>query len=65
MGEREEHTDTAISLHPLSFEEAIEALAHTKRADSEDEASDSTTVGAPESDTSEQQAARHQTSSDD
>ena len=39
-----------MSLHPLSFEEAIEALANTpKHEDPEAEGSDSTSEDAPES----------------
>ena len=42
-------SDTTISLHPLSFEEAIEALSQVpKHEDSEVEESDSTTSPAPE-----------------
>jgi len=42
--------DTSVSLHPLSFEEAIEALAKTpKREGSEAEGSYSTSEDDPES----------------
>ena len=52
------HSDTSISLHPMSFEEAIARLAiPPKRADSEAEMSDSTIADAPESETSEPQSA--------
>ena len=44
------HQDTSISLHPLSFEEAIEELASPpKRKDSQAERSDNTTEPSPES----------------
>ena len=44
------HHDTSISLHPLTFEGAIAALAHTpKHEDSQAEESDSTKERAPES----------------
>lgn len=42
-----------VSLHPLTFEEAIQALANPTHADSEAEGSDSTKEAAPESDSSE------------
>ena len=47
---KKKHDDTRISLHPLSFEGAIEALAHIpKHEDSEVEDSGNTTEYAPES----------------
>ncbi len=51
MGKK--HQDTKISLHPLSFEEAIKELSKTpKREDSEVEESGNTKEHAPESDSS-------------
>ena len=42
------HQDTSISLHPLSFEDAIKALAKSpKREGSQAEESGSTTEAAP------------------
>jgi len=64
MGKK--HQDTKISLHPLSFEEAIEALAQTpKHEDSEAEESGNTTEHAPESGSSKKRTAPHRESSDD
>jgi hypothetical protein len=40
------HEDTAVSLHPLTFNEAIAKLAQAKRKDSPAEASGSTTEPA-------------------
>ena len=65
MPRREQH-NTSVSLHPLSFDEAIEALAKApKRAESEAEARDSSRASAPESETSEPRTSPRQTSSDD
>jgi type II secretory pathway component PulM len=42
------HEDTKVSLHPLSFEEAIKELARTpKHRDLQAEESDNTTKDAP------------------
>ena len=43
------HEDTAVSLHPLTFDEAIAKLAQSKRGDSQAEESGSTTKPARES----------------
>jgi hypothetical protein len=40
--DRRKHQDTSVSLHPLSFEEAIRRLAQPKRKGSQAEESDST-----------------------
>ncbi len=64
MGKK--HQDTKISLHPLSFEEAIETLAQSsKHKDSQAEESDNTTEHVPESDSSKKRTAPHQESSSD
>ena len=58
------HPDTSISLHHLSFEDAIEALAkQPKRVDSQAEASGSTTEDAPASETSTKRTAQRRESS--
>ena len=60
------HRDTKVSLHPLTFEEAIRELAQTpKHEDSEAEESDNTTKDDPESASSEKRTAPHQESSSD
>lgn len=43
MGTRRKHEDTTVSLHPLTFDEAIAKLAQAKRKDSQAEGSGSTT----------------------
>jgi hypothetical protein len=43
------HEDTTVSLHPLTFDEAMAKLAKAKRTDSPTEESDSTTEPARES----------------
>ena len=59
------HQDTSISLHPLSFEDAIEALSKSpKSEDSLPEASDSTTELAPESAPIKRKTSRRRKSSD-
>ena len=57
--------DTSISLHPLSFEEAIEMLAQPTQKDSPAEESGSTKSDAPESETSKRRTSRRRKSSDD
>ena len=47
MKKRKSQRDTSISLHPLSFEDALKELASPKREDSEAEASDNTGEDAP------------------
>ena len=55
------HRDTTISLHPMSFEEAIAKLADLpRRSHSEAEGSGSTTETAPETETSEPRTAPRQ-----
>ena len=65
MAKREKlHTDTSVSLHPLSFDEAIAALANApKQTDSQAEESGSTTEAAPGSETSKKRTARRRKSS--
>jgi len=41
------HKDTSISLHPLSFDEAMAKLARSRRGDSQAEESGSTTEPDP------------------
>ncbi len=63
MGKK--HQDTKISLHPLSFEEAIEALSqNSKHDDSQVEESGNTKEHAPESAPSKKRTAPHRESSD-
>lgn len=58
------HEDTSISLHPLSFEDAIEALAKSPtNEDSPPEASDSTTEPVPESAPAKPKTSRRRKSS--
>ena len=58
---RKKHEDTSVSLHPLSFEEAIHELVNApKQKDSQAEASDKTKSDAPESEPSEKQTDSHQ-----
>jgi len=58
------HQDTKISLHPLSFEEAIKELAQTpRRGNFEAEESDNTKEASLESDSSKKRTAPHQESS--
>ena len=58
---RRKHDDTKVSLHPMTFEEAITKLAQTpKRKDSKAEKSDSTKEVSPESDASKKRNAPHQ-----
>jgi len=45
MTEKRKHEDSSVSLHPLTFDEAIAKLAQAKREDSQAEASDSTKEG--------------------
>lgn len=48
VGRKRPHKDTSISLHPLTFEEAIAALAQPpKHEDSQAEESGSTTETRP------------------
>ncbi len=55
MSKQVKHEDTSISLHPLSFEEAIKKLSQTpKRVDSQAEESDNTKEDAPEAETAKQ-----------
>jgi len=63
---KRQHQDTSVSLHPLSFEEAIEALAQTfKHADSEAEESDNTKAHVLAFDSSEKRTAPRRKSSAD
>ena len=63
---KQPHSDTRISLHPLSFEEAIKELTHTsKHEDSQAEESGNTKEVSPESAPSKGQSAPHPESSDD
>jgi len=58
MTKSKEHKDTSVSLHPLTFQEAIAALAQTpKHEESPAEESDSTTEAGPERAPSEKQTA--------
>ena len=58
------HQDTSISLHPLSFEDAIEAVVKSsKHEGSQAEGSDSTIEAAPVSESSKKQTARRRKSS--
>ena len=60
-----EKNDTAVSLDPLSFEEAIAALVNVpKREDSQAEACGNTTEAAPESETSNRRNAQRRKPSD-
>lgn len=55
------HEDTTISLHPLSFEEAIKELATpTKRKDSQAEASGNAKEVAPEPVQPRKRTSQHQ-----
>ena len=49
MTEKRKHEDSSVSLHPLTFDEAIAKLAQAKRGDSQVEESDSTKEPARES----------------
>ena len=61
---KKKHEDTKVSLHPLSFEEAIQALSHSpKRKDSEAVGSDNTKEHAPESGTSKKRTSQRWKSS--
>lgn len=63
---KKKHKDTTISLHPLSFGEAIEKLSQTSKSkDSRVEESGNTKEHAPESGPSESQNVPHPKSSDD
>ena len=58
--------DTTISLHPLSFQEAIRELAHvSKHGDSQAEGSCNTNEDAPESETLAKKTVPHLESSGD
>ena len=48
MNRKRKHDDTSVSLHPLTFDEAMAKLARGKR-DSQAEESGSTTAPAPSS----------------
>lgn len=61
MKGKRKHTDTTISLHPLTFEEAIEELSTSPKA----EESDNTKEHAPESGPSKPRNVPHPKSSDD
>ncbi len=58
--EKKKHDDTTISLHPLTFEEAIKELTTPKRKDSQPEQSHNTNQAVPESETSKKRTARRQ-----
>ena len=61
-----QHQDTTISLHPLSFEEAIkELVSPPKREDSQAEASYNTKASAPVSAPSKRRTARRRKPSAD
>ncbi len=63
---RHQHKDTTVSLHPLSFGEAMTVLSHvSKHGDSQVVESDNTKEAVPESETSARQNAPHPESSDD
>ena len=56
---KKRHEDTSISLHPLSFEEAMKELARTpKQKDSEAEEFGNTTEDVPESAPSKKRTSR-------
>jgi len=55
---KRKHEDTAVSLHPLAFDEAIAKLARAKREDSQAEASGSTKEADRESAPSKKRTAR-------
>jgi hypothetical protein len=58
---KRKHNDTKVSLHPLSFEEAIKELATPfKRKDSQVVASDNTNQGDLEPGPSKKRTSRHQ-----
>ena len=64
MSKKRSHEDTSVSLHPLSFEDAIAALANSpKQTDSQAEGSGSTKEAAPASETSKKRIARRRKSS--
>ena len=69
MGKDRVTNEKPISLHPLDFEDVIRALSGAgnvaRREDSQSDASGSTKANDPESEPSEPQSARSQTSSDD
>ena len=55
------HDDTSVSLHPLSFEEAMHELANApKHEDSQAEESCNSNEDAPESETSDSQTSQNQ-----
>jgi len=63
MKEKRKHQDSSVSLHPLTFDEAIAKLAQAKREDSQVEASDSTNEADRESAPSKKRTARRRKSS--
>lgn len=66
MPKKKKHNDTRVSLHPLSFREAIKKLAHSPRhEDSGVEGTGNTKEHAPESGSSKSRNAPHPKSSDD
>lgn len=66
MRKTSKHEDTSISLHGMTFDEALAMLVSVpKRADSEAEASGKTTLPAPESGQAEPQTDPRRESSDD
>lgn len=63
---KRKHNDTTVSLHPLTFEEAIETLAKTpKCGDSQAEETGKTKEVSPESETSKPRNAPRRKSSGD
>lgn len=55
---KQKHDDTSISLHPLTFEQAIRVLAQPRRTDSQAEGSDKTKSPDPETDASKRKTVR-------